>query len=140
MGLGLSPKSPNPAVKRGAEPQCWPGTAGEVFLPPTTSWEGGHGRELPNQVYQKPPQGIPQPSWRKGSVFMQNLQEQAESRRGTALVQEDITAGAKREIKSGYKDTGRAACGRTCCFSNGTTANESHFTIIFCPGLVPAEF
>lgn len=73
-------------------------------------------------------------------MFMQNLQEQAESRRGTVLVQEDITAGAKREIKSGYKDTGRAACGRTCCFSNGTTANESHFTIIFCPGLVPAEF
>lgn len=56
------------------------------------------------------------------------------------LVHKDITAGAKREIKSGYKDTGRAACGRTCCFSNGTTANESHFTIIFCPGLVPAEF
>lgn len=57
----------------------------ELFLPPTTSWEGGHGRELPNQVYQKPSQGIPQLSWRKGSVFMQNLQEQAESRRGTVL-------------------------------------------------------
>lgn len=134
--------------ERRAEPHCWAGKTGEeavsvcfgVFLPPTLSWEGGGGKELPKSGVEEthsPPEGK--------ALNMQNTQaragsEQEGGRCCDLLVQKDITAGAKREIKSGYKDTGRAACGKTCCFSNGTTENESHFTIIFCPGLVPAEF
>jgi len=66
--------------------------------------------------------------------------EQEGEQRYDVLEQKYITAETKREIKSGYKDARGTACGKTCCFGNGTTANESHFTIIFCPGLVPAGF
>lgn len=47
--------------------------------------------------------------------------------------QEYVTAGIKREIKSGHKDTRGAVGGKTCCFSNRTTTTESHFIVIFCP-------
>lgn len=53
---------------------------------------------------------------------------------------ECVTAGTKREIESGYKDTREAGCDKTCCFSNGITTNKSHFAMLFCPGLLPAGF
>lgn len=92
-------------------------------------------RNLP-EASHRPPEG-------KG-LYMQNIQARACSEQGggwcyDVLVQKDITAGAKRKIKSGYKDTGRAAYDRTCCFSN-ETENESHFKIIFSRVLFQLSF
>lgn len=114
-----------------------------------TRREAGGGGHPQNQE-QKRRKGMAQPSRRKAGgatgvcICKRGRAEPARSRRGERRYdvpeQKYITAGTKREIKSAYKDTRGAARGKTCCFSNGTTANESHFTIIFCPGLVPAGF